>query len=88
MATGDDDLTCRELVDFLMAWLEGDLPPRQRAAFDAHLAVCEDCVAYLRSYEATLRLERRALEAPEAQVPDEVPERLVAAILAARRASR
>jgi anti-sigma factor RsiW len=84
MFTTPRDLTCRELVDFLMA-LDDELPDPERRAFDAHLAVCEDCVSYLRSYEATVRLERRAFEAPEAPVPDDVPEELVAAILASRR---
>jgi anti-sigma factor RsiW len=79
------DLTCRALVDFLMAYLDGELPDRERRVFEAHLRVCADCVAYLRSYEATVRLERQAFEAPEASVPDEVPEELVAAILASRR---
>jgi anti-sigma factor RsiW len=79
------DLTCRELVEFLMAYLDRELPDAQRRAFDAHLRVCADCVAYLRSYEATVRLERQAFAAPGAPVPDDVPEELVAAILASRR---
>lgn len=82
------DLTCRELVDFLMAYLDGELPERERAGFEAHLAECEDCVRYLGSYEATVRLERRAFEAPDSAVPDEVPEELVTAILAVRQRSR
>jgi anti-sigma factor RsiW len=85
MFTTPRDLTCRELVDFLMSYLDDELPDPERRAFDAHLAVCEDCVSYLRSYEATVRLERRAFEAPEAPIPDDVPEELVAAILASRR---
>jgi anti-sigma factor RsiW len=71
-----------------MAWLDDELPAPERAAFAAHLEECEDCVAYLRSYEATLRLERRAFGSPDDPVPDEVPDPLVTAILAARRASR
>jgi anti-sigma factor RsiW len=81
------DLTCRELVDFLMSYLDGELPDPERRAFDAHLAVCEDCVAYLQTYEATVGLGRRAFESPEAPVPDVVPAELVAAILASRRPS-
>jgi anti-sigma factor RsiW len=69
MSTTPRDLTCRELVDFLMAWLDDELPASERASFAAHLEECEDCVAYLRSYEATLRLERRAFEAPDDPVP-------------------
>ena len=81
------DLTCRELVDFLMSYLDDELSDPERRAFEAHLAVCEDCVAYLRSYEATVRLERQAFHAPDTPVSDDVPDELVAAILASRRVS-
>jgi anti-sigma factor RsiW len=76
------DRTCRELVDFVGDYLAGDLPPDVRSAFDAHLAECPDCVAYLRSYEDTIRLARGAGADP---VPAPVPTSLVRAILAARR---
>ncbi len=85
MSTTNRDLTCRQLVDFLMSYLDGELPGPERRAFDAHLAACEDCVAYLRTYEATVRLGRLAFDTPGARVPDDVPEELVAAILASRR---
>jgi hypothetical protein len=42
-------------------------------------------VAYLRSYEATIRLGRAAFRGPDARDCDDVPEELVAAVLAARR---
>ena len=85
MTSPDRDLTCRELVEFLMSYLDDELSAPERRAFDAHLALCADCVAYLRTYEATVRLGRCAFEAPGAPVPPEVPAELVAAILASRR---
>ena len=88
MAMTPRDLTCRELVDFLMAYLDDELDPPALESFEAHLAECEDCLRYLQSYEATVRLERQAFETPDAPLPDEVPQELVAAILEARRASR
>ena len=88
MAMTPRDLTCRELVDFLMAYLDDELDPPELASFEAHLAECDDCLRYLQSYEATVRLERQAFETPDAPLPDEVPQELVAAILDARRASR
>lgn len=78
-------LTCRELIEFLMDYVEDALAPDERASFDAHLAVCPDCVRYLDGYRATVRAGRAAFAEPEAPVPDEVPEALVAAILRARR---
>jgi anti-sigma factor RsiW len=79
------DVTCRELVEFLMAYLDGDLPEDERRAFDAHLELCEACVEYLRAYEKTLRLEREAFQDACAPPADDIPEELVSAILAARR---
>lgn len=79
------DLTCRELIGFLMDYLDDVLTPEDRASFDAHLAICPDCVHYVESYRATVRAGRAAFADPESPAPEEVPEALVAAILAARR---
>jgi anti-sigma factor (TIGR02949 family) len=80
-------LTCRELLDFLMAYLDGELGSRERERFDRHLEVCPDCVRYLETYRETIRLERLCRE-PDAPVPGDVPEELVRAVLAARRAGK
>jgi anti-sigma factor RsiW len=76
--------TCRELIDFLAAYLDGELAPEVRAAFDTHLSLCPDCVAYLASYRETIRLGKQACE-PDGELPADVPGELVDAILAARR---
>ena len=77
-------LTCRELIDFLAAYLDGELAPGPRAAFEAHLSRCPACVDYLASYRETIRLGKKACE-PDAELPADVPSELVDAILAARR---
>lgn len=78
-------LTCRELADFLLQYLEGELPAEQRAEFEEHLEDCPPCVHYLESYETTVQLEKEAAREPEdALPPEEAPEALVRAILAAR----
>jgi anti-sigma factor RsiW len=77
-------LTCRDVVEFLSDYLTCELDAAARTAFDAHLAECDECVAYIRSYERTVRLARTAfdrLDEPAAEVPPQ----LVAAILASRR---
>ncbi len=78
-------MNCREVVEFLMEYLSGELPPDQRQAFDDHLKACPDCVTYLKGYEDTVKLGKAAFRSPNERVPDEVPEELVQAILAARR---
>jgi anti-sigma factor RsiW len=75
-------LTCHEVIDFLSDYLDSALPPSTAAAFEEHLAICPDCVAYLENFRATLTASRSALAAP-ANTP--IPEDLVQAILASRR---
>ena len=77
-------MTCRELVEFLADYMDGDLPAEVRRVFEAHLAECPECATYLRGYADAIRLARACAETDDA-LPAEVPERLVRAILAARR---
>jgi anti-sigma factor RsiW len=77
-------LTCREVSDFLGAYVAGELRASQRGAFESHLADCPDCRTYLDQYERTRHLAKRACDdAADAGVPEE----LVVAILAARSAA-
>jgi anti-sigma factor RsiW len=79
-------MTCRELIDFLGDYLTGELSAEQRAEFERHLAVCQDCRFYLASYRATVAMGRSAFRWVDEPVPAEVPVGLVKAILAARAA--
>jgi anti-sigma factor RsiW len=81
------DLSCRDVVDFLMDYVAGTVSVQERAVFEAHLAVCPPCVAYLKSYQAIVQLGPAAYEetseTSEAN-PGPMPEELVSAILLAR----
>jgi len=79
-------VTCREFVEFLMRYLDGELDPDVSSAFERHMGACPQCVWYLDSYRETVRLGRDLLcETPDGQLPADVPEELVNAVLAARR---
>lgn len=78
-------ITCKEFVDFLMAYLDEELPSGQRRSFEDHLDDCPPCKVYLDTYRETVRLGRVCGSDPEAPVPEDVPEALVKAILAARK---
>ncbi len=80
-------MTCRELNEFLLDYHAGELPEAQRALFEQHLRGCAPCMAYLASYEDTIKLGRAAFRDDDAPVPPEVPTELVRAILKARRKS-
>ena len=79
-------MTCKDFVEFLMDYLEGELPKAQKALFEEHLKVCSSCVAYPSNYRDVVELSKAALCDPEGPVPEDVPEDLVAAVLAARKA--
>jgi anti-sigma factor RsiW len=55
-------LACNELVEMITDYLEGTLPPRQRARFDAHLDQCEGCRAYLEQMRLTIQTVGRIRE--------------------------
>lgn len=78
-------LTCQQVIDFVMSYLDNELPAEDREIFDAHLEICDDCRNYLASYEATKRLTADLSSAEAALPAASVPEELVAAILAAKR---
>ena len=77
-------MTCRDVLDFLMAYLDGELPPQERAVFEEHLADCADCRFYLQNYQSTVRLCQAAGNLDADPTRAGVPEELVQAIVAAR----
>ena len=79
------DMTCREFVEFIDRYLAGELSALQRLTFAIHMSLCRNCANYLRTYKQTIAASKAAFADPDAQVPSDVPEELVAAILAARK---
>ncbi len=47
-------LSCRELVELVTDYLEGDLPLLERTRFEEHLAGCRGCSAHLEQMRLTL----------------------------------
>jgi hypothetical protein len=78
-------VTCREFADFIADYLAGELPAETRDPFERHVRICGNCLKYLEGYKATVALGRRVFTDDEADVPADVPDDLVKAILAARR---
>lgn len=79
-------MTCREVTEFLMAYLDGELDPAVRAGFERHMGVCPSCVAFLESYKRTVTLGQEACGCDHADAGVQaIPQGLIDAILAARR---
>jgi anti-sigma factor RsiW len=53
------DLACIEVVELVTAYLEDALSAEDRAAFEAHIAACPHCTAYLEQMRATLAVAGR-----------------------------
>jgi anti-sigma factor RsiW len=63
-----EQLSCQELVELVTDYLDGVLPPTERARFDAHIADCDGCRAYLEQIRATIALTGTL--APEQLAPE------------------
>jgi anti-sigma factor RsiW len=53
---------CKECVDLLGEYIEGSLPPDRAKALEDHLSLCPPCITFVRTYRATRKLCRHALE--------------------------
>ncbi len=47
-------LRCQELVELITDYLEGALPSEDARRFDAHLAECDGCSAYVEQMRQTI----------------------------------
>ena len=74
-------ITCRQLIDFIAAYVDGELDAWSRVVFEIHLVTCRSCRVYLETYRRTIVLARQL--ATDDPVED-VPEELVRTILSAR----
>ena len=79
-------MTCREFVDFLMTYIDGELDEEPRRVFERHMRLCPPCGVYLDTYRDTISLGKFACRDEDAAIPEEVPDELIQAILAARNA--
>ena len=49
-------ITCREVVEILNDYLEGELPDPERIRVQEHLSGCEGCTTILDEFRETVRL--------------------------------
>ena len=51
-----EGLTCRELVELMSAYLDGDLSPVEAGHVEEHIADCDGCEMVLDEFRDTIRL--------------------------------
>jgi anti-sigma factor RsiW len=47
-------LTCQQVVELVTEYLDGVMEPARHARFEAHLAGCDGCTAYLEQFRTTV----------------------------------
>jgi anti-sigma factor RsiW len=54
--------TCKESINLLLDFLEGEMSAEEEARLEEHLSGCPPCVDFLKTYRATPSLCRKALD--------------------------
>ena len=75
-------LTCRAFDEFIVDYLDHELPWFTQVSMRLHELLCRKCRAYLADYRRTIELGRSVFDAPESEIPDSVPQELVKAVIA------
>ena len=57
-------MTCRQVVELMTDYLEGDLSEIDRARFEEHIAGCDGCRAYLAQLSTTRKVLRKLADEP------------------------
>ena len=79
-------MKCRELAEFILHYLEGELDAETRERFERHLSRCANCRRYIAAYKTTVDLSQRAFDDEQATAGNTgAPEDLIQAILSSRR---
>ncbi len=73
MKAMDDMISCKEMVDLIMDYLDGSLDSVTSEGFDMHIDGCIDCHAFLNTYRKTASLMNK-LSCKE--IPEELRTRI------------
>ena len=72
------EIGCPECVELLADYIDGTLPRDQTDLLEWHLDGCPPCVAFVNTYRGTVDAARRHRETPEAKLPPELRQKLIA----------
>ena len=74
-------MNCRELVQLLCEFIDGDLTAEQVREIEEHLCGCPPCGIYVETYRLTITLTKKL---PCKPLPPQVAERLRAVVAKAK----
>lgn len=55
-------MRCKEVVELLCDYLEGDLPEDLKKELEEHFNMCKPCIKFLRTYSATSKICKQVIE--------------------------
>ena len=67
-------ICCKECIELLHDYLEGDLSTETNASLEEHFADCPPCIAFVNTYKSASQLCKATLKSNE--IPDSVKNRL------------
>ena len=67
-------ICCKECLDMLSDYLDGDLDPQTSADLDEHFQDCPPCIAFLNTFKTSTNLCREALR--QVDVPEIVQSKM------------
>jgi len=67
-------ICCKECIELLHDYLEGELSPEINSSLEEHFADCPPCIAFVNTYKSTSRVCKATLTSNE--IPDSVKNRL------------
>ncbi len=74
-------LTCKQFDEFMIDYIEGNLPLRQKISCGLHFRMCRNCARFVEQYRRVILLEKNAYLEPDNSIPEEIPEELLKAAL-------
>ena len=84
MTAQRSEMTCREFVELIPAYRDGELSSDDRRSFSQHTRECARCSDYLRGYELTVSAALRSREDSADGNETVMPESLVRRIMGLR----
>ena len=78
-------LTCRQVEEFLMDYLENRLGFWTTLQFRAHIFMCPNCSKYIQEYKNTIALEKKIFQNPDEEAIGNVPDDILQAIMNVKR---
>ena len=68
-------ICCKECLDLLYDYLEGDLDPETKESLEEHFEDCPPCISFLNTYKSTTNICREALN--QTEIPQAVRDSLL-----------